>query len=89
MIGFYKFGRWLLAAEVEKDFERGGPAPIEELEAERLVPIEMAGLAEGKDRIQFPTADVHIKRFGTDVQKAVALREITKLAKGFDGSGSI
>ena len=67
MIGFHKVGRWLFAAEIEEDFERGGPAPIEELEAERLVPIEMAGLTEGKDRIQFPTADVYIKRFGTDV----------------------
>lgn len=31
---FYKLGRWLFAAEIEENFECGGTAPIEKLEAE-------------------------------------------------------
>ena len=79
----------MVAAEVEEDLESSASPLIEELEGERLVPIEMAGLAEGKHRIQLPTANVHIQRFGADIEETVGIGEFAKLSENFDGCRSV
>lgn len=78
-----------MPAEIEKDLDGSIPISVEELEGKRLMPIEMTGFPEGKYRCQFPTADVHIERFGTDVEEAIGIGEFSELTKDFDGRGSV
>ena len=74
-----------MSTEIEEDFECSSSLSIEELEAQRLMSIEVAGLAEGKHRSQLPASDVHIQRFGANVQEAVRIGELAELTIHFDG----
>ena len=89
IIFLHYFRRWIVPAKCEKNFEGGVSTAIKELKTEGLMPIKMTRLAKWEGLSQFPTADVHIKRFGTGIQKAIRVGEIAKLTKGFDGCGSI
>ena len=61
IVGFFELGGRFFAAKVEEDFESGISVAVEELKGQRFVLVEMTGLAEGEDGIQFPAADVHIE----------------------------
>ena len=55
VIRLYNFRRGVMSAEIEEDFERRAAAFIEELEAERFVPVQVARLAEWQTRRPVPS----------------------------------
>lgn len=78
-----------MSAEVKEDFECSISPLVKELETERLMSIEVTLLAEGEYRCQLPTTDVHIERFGADVQEAVCVRKFPELTMNLDRGCSV
>ena len=70
----------ILAAKGEEHFERRVAQLIEELEAERLLAIRVAGLAHGEHGSQRRVADVHIQRLRLHIEEISCFAELAELA---------
>jgi hypothetical protein len=70
------------AAKIQEDFKGSAPPFVKDLEARRLMSMQMTRLAKGEYACQFPTADVHVERFGVD-------DEFAELTVDFDGRGAV
>ena len=78
-----------MPTKVDEDFTGRVAHFVEELKAERFVPVEMAGFAEREHGSQLPAADVHIERFCAHVQETVFVAERAKLTEHFDRRSAI
>src|SRR5262249_1128481 len=81
----HRFGRWLLTAKGNKDFEGGVAGPVIELKAEGVDAIHVPRFLHRKNMGQFVQADVHVQRFGLNVEKPTPGHEPAELSHRLTG----
>src|SRR5262245_7828593 len=70
--------------EAEEHLEGRMAGAVEELKAEGLLAIEMAGLFHGEDRTDLSPADVHVQGLGLDVEEIAGRAEVPELPVGLE-----